>query len=96
MPRLLQSVMSELPHCFVRIPTNRTRPDEPSQLNMGPAEFAGWWKSDIEKLAALYDLWSPAVTGPGDRGKLWFENFVNSCNGGCSVSSTGAHVQGMS
>lgn len=88
--------MSELLHCFHPIPTNCTRPDEPSQLNMSPQDFAGWWKSDVEQLKSQYDLYSPAVTGPGERGKLWFENFVNSCNGGCSVSSTGARVQGMS
>jgi hypothetical protein len=60
-------------------------PQQSGQSNMSPEDGASLWKQYIEPLKARgYRLGSPAPSS-APNGKTWLQDFLNACNGGCTV-----------
>ncbi|KAH9943114.1 glycosyl hydrolase catalytic core-domain-containing protein [Epithele typhae] len=66
-------------------------PEIQGQSNIDPQEGAALWKAHIEPLRGLgVQLGSPAPSG-SPAGKQWLLDFMDACQGGCSVDFIAVH-----
>jgi hypothetical protein len=69
-------------------------PNQAGQSDMDPAYAAQLWKQYIQPLKAKgYTLVSPAPTN-APSGKVWLQNFLKACNGGCHLDAIAVHFYG--
>jgi len=67
-------------------------PNEPGQSNMTPEHGASLWKQYIQPLDALgYTTMVAPATSSNPNGKVWVQNFMTACNGGCKPTHSGVH-----
>jgi len=66
-------------------------PQQKGQSNLTPQEGADLWKTYLEPLRALgVRLGSPAPSG-APSGKVWLNDFLTACAGGCTVDFIALH-----
>ncbi|KLO12832.1 glycoside hydrolase [Schizopora paradoxa] len=71
-------------------------PDLAQQANMSPQQAAQAWIQYIEPLRSQgYSLISPVGSG-GPQGKQWMTEFLQACNGGCTLDGMAVHYYGTS
>ncbi|OCH88308.1 hypothetical protein OBBRIDRAFT_813714 [Obba rivulosa] len=69
-------------------------PDQSGQSNLDPETAASLWMQHIEPKRSMgYTLGAPAVSS-ADAGRTWYQNFLNACNGQCTIDHCVIHWYG--
>jgi len=76
---------------YANIMLGINEPNESGQSNMSPSDAASLWKAHVEPKRALgYKACSPA-TSSNPNGFTWMQNFMDACNGGCTLDYICVH-----
>ena len=75
-----------------RIPHNRSRrPQQGAQSNLTAQQGADMWKTYMQPLKAQGILLGSPAPSSAPSGKIWLQDFLTACNGGCTVDFIALH-----